>query len=216
MLHWFVNIFFPPKCVLCRRVLTKNETDLCHNCRRNAPEYTAGKNNITFLAGWTAVWYYKDDVRKSLLRYKFGNARSYAATYGRLLAMRIQEDLPEDIDILTWVPVSPMRKFRRGYDQVELLTKEVGKQLGITPCVILKKNRNNPAQSSLATPAQRRANVMGVYSVTDAELVRNKRILLLDDIITTGATISECAKILQFAGAKDVYCAAMAAAAPKK
>ena len=117
---------------------------------------------------------------------------------------------------LAWVPVSRLRRFRRGYDQVELIAKEVGVQLGYTPQVILKKVRNTPAQSSLVTAAQRRANVMGVYSIPDAKLVHGKRILLLDDIITTGSTISECAKTLQFAGAKAVYCAAVAAAAPKK
>lgn len=216
MIRRISNLLFPPKCVLCRHILAKNETDLCHDCRLHAPQYTNSKNNITFLAGWTAVWYYKDDVRKSLLRYKFGNARSYASVYGRLLAIKIQEDLPDDIDILAWVPVSRLRRFRRGYDQVELIAKEVGVQLGYTPQVILKKVRNTPAQSSLVTAAQRRANVMGVYSIPDAKLVHGKRILLLDDIITTGATISECAKTLQFAGAKAVYCAAVAAAAPKK
>lgn len=211
MIHKISNLIFPKKCVLCKSVLTKNETDLCHNCRADAPEYTKAKTSISFVAGWTTVWYYKDNVRASLLRYKFYNNRHYADAYGRMLAMRILSDLPEDIDILTWIPVSKKRKFRRGYDQVQLLAQEVGKQLSRKPVPLLKKIRNTPAQSTLRDASARRANVMGAYEVLDPGQVIGKKVLLLDDIITTGATISECAKTLLFAGAKNVYCASVAA-----
>lgn len=211
MIRRISNLIFPKKCVLCESILTKNETDLCHNCRADAPEYTKAKTSISFVAGWTTVWYYKDNVRASLLRYKFRNNRHYASAYGRVVAMKILSDLPEDIDILTWIPVSKKRKFKRGYDQVQLLAQEVGKQLSRKPVSLLKKIRNTPAQSTLRDAAARRANVLGAYQVLDPQLVAGKTILLLDDIITTNATISECAKILLFAGAKNVYCASVAA-----
>lgn len=216
MFHRFIELLFPRKCVLCRTVLSNSETDLCRNCRIHAPEYTNAKNSISFVAGWTTVWYYKSTVRNSLLRYKFYNNRHYAAAYGRLLAMRILSDIPSDIDILTWVPISRKKKFRRGYDQVQLLAEEVGKQLGMQPIPLIKKIKNTKTQSTIREQAARRANVLGVYQVKSPEMVRNKKILLLDDIITTGATISECAKTLMLSGAENVYCATIAASNNKK
>ena len=131
--------------------------------------------------------------------------------YGRLLAMKIMEEHPEGLDILTWIPISRLRKLRRGYDQCELLARAVGEELGMTPVPTLKKIRNNRRQSGIVGAAQRRANVLGVYRVLDAETVRDKRILLLDDIVTTGATAGEAARVLLTAGASEVHCAAVAA-----
>ena len=128
-----------------------------------------------------------------------------------MLAMRIQQTHPEGFDLLTWIPVSRLRKFRRGYDQAELLAKAVGRELGMETTAVLKKVRNNRQQSKIHDAAMRRANVLGVYHVTDAEAVQGKRILLLDDIFTTGATASEAARVLLTAGAKEVHCAAVAA-----
>ena len=126
--------------------------------------------------------------------------------------MRLLELYPEGFDVLTWVPVSPWRRFTRGYDQVELLAAAVGAELGMEPVRTLRKIRNNPPQSGITGLAQRRANVLGVYRIADPELVRGKRILLLDDIITTGATAGECARVLLTAGAKEVHCGCIAAA----
>ena len=212
MMQRLLNLLFPPKCVLCKDLLAKEETDLCHHCREHAPVFTKEKIKFSFIAGWTAVWYYKDNVRQSLLRYKFARYRSYVPCYGRLLAMKLQNTRFDNFDILTWVPVSRLRRMKRGFDQVELLAKETARQLGIEAVPCLKKIRHTPPQSGLKTAAQRRANVLGAYVVTDPEIIRNKRVLLLDDIITTGATVSECARMLLLAGVKDVRCAAMAVA----
>lgn len=206
-----LNLLFPKKCILCRNILEKDETDLCHNCRINAPEFSSAKNNIPFVAGWTAVWYYRDNVKNSIHRYKFRNARGYAAPYGRLLAIRIQQ-MQTEFDYITWVPVSFRRRYRRGYDQVELLAKSVSKELGIPICATLKKVRHTPAQSGLRDASQRKANVLGAYSVLPSCDISGKTVLLLDDVITTGATTSECAKVLQASGAEKIYCAAIASA----
>ena len=87
--HWIGDLLFPPKCVLCGNVLEKEELDLCKDCRMDAPEYPNRKSKRQFLDSFAAVWYYEGNVRKSLLRYKFHNARSFAAPYGRLLAMKL-------------------------------------------------------------------------------------------------------------------------------
>ena len=210
--HWLMELLFPPKCVLCGTLLKAGETDLCRTCRTEAPEYPNRKIKLQFLDSFAAVWYYEGNVRRSLLRFKFQNARSYASCYGRLLAMKLLREYPEGFDVLTWVPVSRLRRLRRGYDQVELLAKAVGAELGMTPVPMLKKIRNNRPQSRLDSASARRANVLGAYKLLDGAQAKGKRVLLLDDILTTGATAGECARMLLSAGAKEVHCAAVAAA----
>lgn len=210
--HFLMELLFPPKCVLCRKLLKSGEIDLCRECRADAPEYAGKKINIRFLDSFAAVWYYEGNVRRSLLRFKFYNARSYGVSYGRILAMRLQREYPDGFDMLTWVPVSRLRKLRRGYDQVELLAKAVGRELGMTPMPLLRKVRHNRPQSGIHGEAERRANVLGVYRLTRGAEVDGKRILLLDDILTTGATAGEAARVLKTAGAKEVHCAAVASA----
>lgn len=210
--HFIISLLFPPKCILCGKVLEKEETDLCRSCRCEAPEFPMGKRKGQFLDSFAAVWYYEDSVRRSLLRFKFRGARHLAVPYGRLLAMKIQRQYPEGFDLLTWIPVSRLRKLRRGYDQVELLAKSVGQELGLPPVPTLKKVRHNRPQSRIHGEAERRANVLGVYRLAENAEVSGKRILLLDDILTTGATAGEAARILKTAGAEEVHCAAVAAA----
>ena len=208
--NWILHLLFPPKCLLCRKVLRDEELDLCETCRLNSPECTNFRKKFPFIDSWTAVWYYEDSARCSLLRYKFRHARSYAQGYGRLLAMRLLEANADGFDLLTWVPVSPLRKFFRGYDQVELLAQWVGQELGTEPVPLLKKIRHNRTQSRIIGDAKRRANVLGAYWVENPELIQGKRIILLDDIITSGATAGECARVLLTAGAKEVHCGAVA------
>lgn len=124
--------------------------------------------------------------------------------------MKLQKEDFCDFDILTYVPTAFLRRLRRGYDQMELLCNEVGKELGVTPVKTLRKVRNTPPQSGIKDISRRRANVLGAYQAACTESLAGKRILLLDDVITTGATISECARVLLTAGAKEVFCASMA------
>lgn len=162
------------------------------------------------------MWYYKDNVGASIRRYKFSGFRHYASVYGRFLGMRLMNEFPEGFDLITWVPTGFFRKFGRGYDQSKLLAEAVASELGCRPTRLLKKTRNNPPQSGIVGAAQRRANVLGVYEAIDPTIFRGKRILILDDVITTGATCSECARILITSGAKEVSCAAVAAASDHK
>jgi predicted Rossmann fold flavoprotein len=87
------ELLFPPKCILCGKVLEKDELDLCRDCRVNAPEHPLPKSKREFLKSWTALWYYQDNARQSILRYKFYGKRHYAIGYGRLLGMKILRDL---------------------------------------------------------------------------------------------------------------------------
>ena len=211
LIYQIWQLLFPPKCVLCGTLLQKDETDLCHSCRCDTPAFPNSKLKLPYLAHWSALWYYEGTVRKSILRFKFHGARSYAEIYGRQLAMKLLSD-NVDFDILTWVPISRLRRWRRGYDQVQLIAEAVGRELGVPPISTLAKIRHNRPQSRLGNAPQRRANVMGVYTLSGKAQIQGKRILLLDDILTTGATAGECARVLLTAGAKEVSCAAVAAA----
>ena len=126
--------------------------------------------------------------------------------------MRIRQEYEEPFDILTWVPVSPLRRITRGYDQAQLLAEAVSLELGMMPACTLRKVRHNRAQSGISGQARRRANVLGAYKLNPGQELRGKRILILDDVITTGATAGECARVLLTAGAKEVHCGCVAAA----
>ena len=130
--------------------------------------------------------------------------------------MKLLREDRADFDVLTWIPISEKRRRKRGFDQVELLAEKLAQELGIMPQPLLKKIRDNPAQSGIVGQAERRANVLGVYQVLNPEQLQGKRVLLLDDIITTGATAGECARVLLTAGAKEVHFAVIAAARQHK
>lgn len=208
----WMGLFFPEKCVLCGKILERNELDLCHSCRVEAPQCPISRKKYPFIDSWTALWYYEGDVRRSLLRYKFYGRKSYAAAYGRMLGMKLLTEERAEADLLTWVPISAKRRRKRGYDQVQLLAEALSRELSI-PCVCtLKKVRHNKPQSGIVGDAQRRANVLGAYAAVDPNVFRGKRVLLLDDIITTGATAGEAARVLLTAGAKQVDLAVVAVA----
>ena len=215
LLYKLSQLLFPAKCVLCGRLLGADQTDLCPDCRIQTPEISGENRKLPHLAKSHSLWYYEGAVRNSLLRYKFRGRRSYANTYGALLAMKILQESPE-FDILTWIPISRMRKWRRGYDQVELIAKVVARELNVPLTRTLKKRRNNRPQSGLTDAAARRANVLGVYLPVSAQAFSGKRIVLLDDIMTTGATAGECARTLLTAGANEVYCFTVAVSQQRK
>ena len=216
MIQRLLQLLFPSKCVLCRSLLTKEQTDLCPHCRTHAPEFPGAKMRLSFVAQWTGIWYYKDDVRASLLRYKFGGRRSYASAFGRMLAMKLHRMQWDDMDLITWVPISRRRKFCRGFDQSELIARVVAEELDIPLVAATKKIRHTKPQSTMGDAAHRRANILGAYRVTDPMILKGKRILLIDDIVTTGATASECSRVLLTAGAKEVKLATVAVAAHEK
>ncbi len=223
ILKSFAEIIFPRKCILCGRLLPEGTADLCSECRRDAPyfppiaEKESRKQKLTlrFLDSYTAVWYYEEKVRESILRYKFHKRIHLLPGFAAELTHRIALDYGTDFDMLTWVPIHPIRRFFRTYDQSELLCRAVAEHLGVPAVRSLRKVRYNRPQSSMEH-ASRRANVMGVYRAFEPENYTGKRILLIDDVVTTGSTADECAMTLLAAGAGSVRLAALAAAQKKK
>lgn len=212
LMEYMKHLLFPSKCIFCGNVLKDDETDFCRRCWATAPEYPQGKLKLQFIDSTVAVWYYREGVRKSLHRYKFSRAAFLAEPFGRMLAMKVlSADIP-GLNLVTWVPISPLRKLFRGYDQDELLAKVVARELGL-PCVpLLKKIRHNRAQSRITGYEKRKANVLGAYRAVNTERIPGGRILLVDDILTTGATAGECARVLLTAGAEEIHCAVIASA----
>ena len=208
----FLDILFPPRCVFCRRFMRSGvRQQICEECLRSLP-YTqgGGVKNGEFFSVCVAPLYYEGDVRESLLRFKFKDATGYAEEYGKLLADCIRENLSGRYDLISWVPLSRKRLKERGYDQAMLLALAAALELDDVAVSTLEKPLEAEKQSLMGTEEKRRANISGAYRAADPELVDGKRVLLIDDIVTTGATLSECAKTLLSAGASEVLCAAVA------
>lgn len=206
-----LDVLFPPKCAFCRRVLGAGESGVCAACAASLP-YTSGggKQKCDFVEVCVAPLYYEGAVRDALLRYKFDGLTSYASIFGSLLAGCVREELSGRYDLISWVPLSGRRLKERGYDQAMLIAMAAALELGDVAAETLRKVADTAPQSGAGAAEARRANISGAYEAADAELVRGKRILLIDDIVTTGSTFSECARTLGRAGAESVVCAAVA------
>lgn len=206
-----LDLLYPPRCPFCHCFVKSSAVAICDNCRKNLPYTTnGGRQKADFVTVCVSPLYYEDDVRESLLRYKFHGATGYAKAYAPLIADCIREHLDQEYDLITWVPLSRKRLHRRGYDQAQLLAEAVATELDTMAVGTLKKIRNTAAQSQTGSAEKRRANISGAYRVMNPALVADKRILLIDDIVTTGSTLSECARTLGLAGAECVICAAVA------
>lgn len=206
-----LDLLYPPRCVFCRKLLKKGERDLCEKCLHELP-YTSngGEQTGDFFSVCVAPLYYEGVVRESLLRYKFKEATGYAQTYGALVAECVRDNLQGRYDLISWVPLSKKRHRERGYDQAMLLAEAAASALGDTAASTLEKHRDVARQSGMGSAEKRRANISGAYRASDPWLIEGKRILLIDDIVTTGSTLSECARVLLQCGAKEVLCAALA------
>lgn len=211
LLDHILELLYPSRCAFCRCLTHGGDEKVCRSCLDKLP-YTEGEGQhqkLPFISCCVSPFYYEGEVRQSLLRFKFHGAAAYAKVYGEFLSKCIDQN-GIFCDIITWVPLSRRRLRRRGYDQARLLAEDISRRTGI-PCVrLLKKQRHNPAQSGTGSAKKRRANVSGVYRAFDAEQIKDKNILIVDDIVTTGATLSECARILSAAGAKGLCAAAVA------
>lgn len=113
-------------------------------------------------------------------------------------------------DLVTWAPLSRLRRWRRGYDQAELLAREVSSQLGLPLQSTLHKANRKPLSRLEGSRSIRAARILGAYSLGNGANVAGKRILLVDDIVTSGATLNECARILKTAGAAEIICVTLA------
>ncbi len=211
VLDFFLDLLFPPKCMFCGRILKDEERDYCEKCRLELPFYEVAERKLSFIEETASVFYYQDNVRESIHRFKFNGRAFYARSYGIWMAKAVREKIKGPFDMISWVPCSKWRKWKRGYDQAYELAVALSKELDV-PCIqTLKKVRHNRRQSGLKGEAARRANVMGAYRAVRKPENGMERVLLVDDVLTTGATIEECAKTLLLSGFFGICCAFVAA-----
>nr|WP_326209463.1 phosphoribosyltransferase family protein [uncultured Oscillibacter sp.] len=209
-----LDLLFPPKCPFCRRVL--DAPGMCPECEKTLP-WTGNAHGLRELRSGlpcAAPLWYEGPVREAVRRFKFHGGVCAAGPLGELIAQAAAERLSGAFDTVAWVPISAKRLRKRGYDQSLLLAEAACKLWDVAPERLLRKVRDNPAQSSLERAGDRWKNVQGVY-----EAVGNpagKRVLLIDDVCSTGATLVSAAETLQRAGAAGVVCAAGAFPRPEE
>ena len=208
---WLCDLLYPPKCMLCGRLLRDSEAVLCGRCGHELPEWDNAPRRVPGYERCTAAFVYEEPIRGSILRFKFHGMQTYAVQFARWMAVRVRGELRTSFDFVTWTPCSRRRRWSRGFDQAELLAKALARELDLEARPTLEKFRHRPPQSKTKTAAKRRANVQGAYRLLPGADVRGRTVLVVDDILTTGATLGECGRILRQAGAKDLYAAVIAA-----
>ena len=208
------GMLFPPRCVFCRKAI--KSFGICDDCNEKLP-YTNGVKikPPQFIDKVYAPLYYTGNVRKAILRYKFKRITAYTKPLCEMIVKSYGEKIrASSIDFITWAPISRARFRTRGFDQSECIARYLSKALSIPVVSTLKKVRNTPKQSQMKDSSARRANVSGAYKTVNDEKIALKNILIIDDVLTTGSTLSECARMLRTAGALSV-CAAVVAKTKK-
>lgn len=209
-----MDFLMPRRCPFCGAVAGKEL--LCDKCSKTLPFRGEHAVEEEPFARCAAPLYYEESVRKAILDYKFKRKMGAVSCFGMLMAQCAAEHFDGEFDAITWVPVSKKRLKKRGFDQARYLTASICVDWHTEPLETLRKVVDNPAQSGIDSPEERRANVLGVYEAVEPERFAGKRLLLIDDIRTTGATLGECVRVLKEAGAKDVLCLTLAAGERKK
>lgn len=211
-----LDLVFPQKCIFCHELLWQNDAkdNICGKCRTQLPwtTETSGITKADFVTKCVSPLFYRDFVRESVKRYKFHRCDFYCTTYASLIKECLLKHPDIKFDYITWVPLSRKRLRTRGYDQSRLIADVLARDLDKPIWCMLRKARHTTAQSTLKDKSERRANIDGAYTLAPHTDVTGLNILLIDDVVTTGSTISECAKVLLLGGAERIYCATIAKA----
>lgn len=205
-----LELIFPPRCIFCSKVVAVGKY-ACHGCAIETSYNTfthivleIGEENIDCISPFK----YSGKVKEAIWRFKFRGQKYYAKYFAKIMSNELFE-FCKNTDVVTSVPLSKSSMRKRGYNQSECLAKSIAKNFGLKYENLLIKPKENFSQHEL-TLSERIENVKGVYKVLNAESIRNKNILLCDDVVTTGSTLKECAKMLKFAGACSVVCCTIA------
>ena len=195
-----IPLICEPFCMKCGKPLTNEQEELCTDCRKRRHYYTRHRAALS----------YRKDVRISLYRFKYGNQRSFARFYARLLSARMGESIRAwRISCIVPVPLHRDRYKKRGYNQAGILAERIGAELGIPVDEQLLVRIRHSAPMKELTAAERLRNLEHVFAV-NGPLPPDSRILLVDDIYTTGATVDAAAKALLQAGCSAVYAVSVA------
>ena len=217
MKNFLLSLLFPPRCIFCGTVLPHGGGTICTVCEKNLP-YVEDGNILRKIGKYTCAvtFYYEDMVKIGIRAMKFRGRRNRAKHFAPYLAQTVAEHLGGEFDAVTFVPVHFLRRTRRGFDQSKLIAAAAADIWDTKLLSTLWKIRNNRPQSSVKDPEERRRNVLNAYTTVNTEAFRGKRLLLIDDVVTSGSTLTACADELLAAGAAAVVCAALAGGHPEK
>ncbi len=225
MFDKIVYAFFPRRCEFCGDVvpLTQKRCDSCQNlsriasascrdCGKALDDCTCknGKHDKPDYDCIIAPFVYKDHVAAAIHKFKFGGYSELAKAFSEEMIAVIKNKYPDiNFDAVTYVPISEKREKKRGYNQSRLLAQNIADELNLPLENVLYKAYDAPSQRKF-NARQRKANVFGAFDVQEEADVHNKIYLIVDDVKTTGATISECSAVLKSYGASSVYAVTLA------
>lgn len=201
-----LNLIFPPVCGIC---LKTSKRYICEDCIELIKFKSLNKIDVYNDKNFKKHLYilkYEGIIRQRILDYKFKEKSYLHRSFSEMiLNSKKNIEFIKEYDVLIPVPIHKDRMKIRGYNQSELIAKDLVhgiKDIKLENSVIIK-NKNIVAQSSL-NRKQRKNNIKDVYQIKNIEKIINKKVLLLDDIYTTGSTVNECSKVLKEAGCKEV------------
>lgn len=209
-----INLLYPERCPYCTKVVHQG-TLYCQECENKLTDieyHTYARGGYLTISSFPYTGIFAEGIK----RFKFRKGQQYAYQLARVMADTIVREYGNrEFDMITFVPLHPKNQKERGYNQSELLAKELSQILAIPLVTTLRKTRYNKPQHSLKKASDREKNVKGVYRLAEKNIAKGKQILLIDDIITTGNTLGECARVLTLGEAQDVVCATFAIAVTK-
>ncbi len=183
------------RCMKCSKPVYAQEIEYCMDCAKTNHSYEEGR----------ALFLYNALVQQSIAGFKYKNRREFSASYSRLMIQEMGEIWRRwDCEAVIPVPIHAKKKQKRGFNQAELIAKDIGEYLCL-PCDanILYRCINTMPQKEFS-PAERRKNLEKAFKIKQNS-VEYKKVLLIDDIYTTGSTVDACADVLRQAGVQKVY-----------
>ncbi|MEE0866300.1 MAG: ComF family protein [Clostridia bacterium] len=190
-----LNLIYPPKCGICGKL---NKSFLCNKCYKILEN--DANFNIEKKLSYEHIYLFKYEglIRRLIIEYKFKDkSYLYKTIVNFLLKNKKMFEIIKSYDTIIPVPISKKRKKTRGYNQTYLIAKDIANSVGIKlENRVLFKTKNIIEQSKL-NKEDRLENIKGVYEIRNAKRIINKKILLFDDIYTTGSTVNECCKMLK-------------------
>lgn len=217
-LEKLAGILLPPRCIFCGGLLEPGKAlQICGGCYPEIPfaeeavVRTRAEGAGPACDGALCVCEYSGVVRESLIRFKFYGKPGYYRTFARLISDRMRK-LGYDgaFDMVVSVPLHRQKEYQRGYNQARLISKALSRGLRLPERSRLLKRCRNTRTQSLLDRSGRRSNIANAFEVTAPREVKDRSILLVDDIMTTGYTLEECARMLKGAGAVFVMAAVVA------
>lgn len=179
----------------CGKPLQKESCEYCADCRGKDSNVVQGRS----------LWLHQDPVPGAVYRFKYHNRRYYGIVFAREMAVHYGEWIDsKGIEVIIPVPLHPLKKRKRGFNQAEILAGSLSEQTGIPVRTDILFRIKKTSPQKVLGPGERRANLKGAFAVSGKwEACRN--VLLIDDIYTTGSTIERCAGILKKAGVENVW-----------